>query len=93
VCAALPEKVPAQQVSSIASWTERIRTMVCRDGQPQAIYDCLRLEGLAALEMVDYVTVFSEDTPYQLIKELPPDVLVKGADYAGKPGAQARTAR
>lgn len=41
---ALPEKVPAQQVSSIARWTERIHAMVRRDAQPQAIYDCLRLE-------------------------------------------------
>lgn len=37
---------------------------------------------LAALEMVDYVILFSDDTPYQLIKEVEPDVLVKGADYS-----------
>ncbi len=36
---------------------------------------------LASLEAVDYVVGFSEDTPYQLIKEIVPDVLVKGADY------------
>ncbi|UCH46327.1 MAG: D-glycero-beta-D-manno-heptose 1-phosphate adenylyltransferase [Nitrospiraceae bacterium] len=40
-----------------------------------------RSEVLAALEMVDYVTLFHEDTPYALIKELQPDVLVKGADW------------
>jgi len=40
-----------------------------------------RAEVLSALEMVDYVTVFDEDTPYELIKELKPDVLVKGADW------------
>ena len=34
--------------------------------------------------MVDYVTVFSQDTPYELIKQLRPDVLVKGGDW--KPG-------
>ncbi len=39
---------------------------------------------LAALEFVDYVVVFEEDTPYELIKRVKPDVLVKGADYAGK---------
>jgi len=40
-----------------------------------------RAEVLASLEMVDYVTLFSEDTPYDLIKEIEPDVLVKGADW------------
>ena len=36
---------------------------------------------LAALEFVDHVVVFDEDTPYELIRETRPDVLVKGADY------------
>lgn len=40
-----------------------------------------RAEVLAALAVVDYVVLFSEDTPYELIKELRPDVLVKGADW------------
>ena len=40
-----------------------------------------RAEVLAALYMVDYVTLFDEDTPYELIKEVQPDVLVKGADW------------
>ena len=39
---------------------------------------------LAALEAVDYVVVFDEDTPYDLIKAVEPDVLVKGSDYEGK---------
>ena len=39
---------------------------------------------LAALEAVDYVVVFDEDTPYDLIKAVKPDVLVKGSDYEGK---------
>ncbi|WP_349674929.1 D-glycero-beta-D-manno-heptose 1-phosphate adenylyltransferase [Sulfurovum sp. NBC37-1] len=39
---------------------------------------------LAALESVDYVVPFTEDTPYELIKRVIPDVLVKGADYEGK---------
>jgi len=37
---------------------------------------------LASLECVDYVTVFGEDTPLQVISRLRPDVLVKGSDYA-----------
>ena len=40
-----------------------------------------RAEVLAALEAVDLVVVFEEDTPIELIKRVRPDVLVKGADY------------
>jgi len=40
-----------------------------------------RAEVLASLEMVDYVTIFGEDTPFELIKSLMPDVLVKGGDW------------
>jgi D-beta-D-heptose 7-phosphate kinase/D-beta-D-heptose 1-phosphate adenosyltransferase len=39
---------------------------------------------LAALEAVDFVVPFSEDTPYELIKMIKPDLLVKGGDYEGK---------
>jgi len=39
---------------------------------------------LASLEVVDYVVVFSEDTPYELIKKVMPDTLVKGSDYRGR---------
>lgn len=39
---------------------------------------------LSALECVDYVVIFDEDTPYELIYKIKPDVLVKGADYEGK---------
>ena len=37
---------------------------------------------LAALAMVDCVTVFEQDTPLELIQLLRPDVIVKGGDYA-----------
>jgi rfaE bifunctional protein nucleotidyltransferase chain/domain len=40
-----------------------------------------RAEVLAALEMVDRVVIFPEDTPGPLIDALVPDVLVKGADW------------
>lgn len=36
---------------------------------------------LLALESVDYVVIFGEDTPEKLIRQVRPDVLVKGADY------------
>lgn len=40
-----------------------------------------RAEVLASLEMVDYVILFDEETPYELIKLIQPDVLVKGGDW------------
>ena len=43
-----------------------------------------RAEVLAALACVDYIAIFSETTPYDLIRNLQPDVLVKGADWAEK---------
>jgi len=36
---------------------------------------------LAALHCIDYVILFDEDTPYNLIQKLQPDILVKGGDY------------
>ncbi len=43
-----------------------------------------RLRLLAALEVVDYVVLFEEPDPGRLIEQLAPDVLVKGADWAGR---------
>ena len=40
-----------------------------------------RAEVLSSLEMVDYVTLFNEATPYELITLIQPDVLVKGGDW------------
>ena len=40
-----------------------------------------RAHVLAALEVVDAVVLFDEDTPLELIRSLWPDVLVKGGDY------------
>tara|TARA_B110000008_G_scaffold279621_1_gene327541 strand:+ start:5510 stop:6934 length:1425 start_codon:yes stop_codon:yes gene_type:complete len=39
---------------------------------------------LASLEVVDYLVIFDQDTPYELIQLIKPDVLVKGGDYEGK---------
>ncbi len=39
---------------------------------------------LAGLESVDFIVEFDEDTPYELIKAIKPDILVKGGDYEGK---------
>lgn len=51
-----------------------------RPVQPQLA----RARVLAALTCVDYVTIFSETTPYRTIQALKPDILVKGADWKGK---------
>lgn len=37
---------------------------------------------LAALEVVDVVVIFEQDTPLELVRHLEPDVIVKGGDYA-----------
>jgi rfaE bifunctional protein nucleotidyltransferase chain/domain len=36
---------------------------------------------LASLQFVDAIVLFNEETPYELINKIQPDVLVKGADY------------
>jgi len=50
------------------------------EGRPAVGQDA-RAVVLAALERVDAVVVFEEDTPLELIRALQPDLLVKGADY------------
>ncbi len=40
-----------------------------------------RAHILAALDCIDYVVIFDEDTPLEVITELKPDILVKGGDY------------
>ncbi|MCX8026278.1 MAG: D-glycero-beta-D-manno-heptose 1-phosphate adenylyltransferase [Thermodesulfovibrionales bacterium] len=41
-----------------------------------------RVEVLLALQCIDFVTIFEEDTPYNLIKLLKPNILVKGGDWS-----------
>lgn len=51
-------------------------------GASRPVHDEIaRATVLSALDMVDAVVVFDEDTPIDLIRALRPDVLVKGADY------------
>lgn len=40
-----------------------------------------RMQVLAALEAIDYVVIFDEENPLKIIKELQPDILVKGGDW------------
>jgi len=44
----------------------------------------IRARQMAALQVVDFVTVFTEDTPEAFLKLLKPQIHVKGGDYAGK---------
>jgi rfaE bifunctional protein nucleotidyltransferase chain/domain len=50
------------------------------DSRPIIVEESRR-EILLALKAVDFVFLFSEDTPLELIKEIKPDVLVKGGDW------------
>ncbi len=63
--------------------SDRSVTVLKGEGRPINI-QLDRAYILAALEAVDYVVVFDEDTPYNLIKAIKPHVLVKGGDYEGK---------
>lgn len=40
-----------------------------------------RMEILKAMKYIDYVIIFEQDTPYELIEKIQPDILVKGGDY------------
>ena len=40
-----------------------------------------RAQVMASLHFVDFVVLFDEDTPYELINFIKPDILVKGSDY------------
>lgn len=51
-----------------------------KPGRP-IIPEAERAEVLSSLQMVDYVVIFDEETPYELIKFIMPDVLVKGGDW------------
>lgn len=52
-------------------------------GSPRPIIkQAQRAELLASIHAVDYITIFSEDTPHEVIKTLQPDVLAKGSNYS-----------
>lgn len=50
------------------------------NGRPINIQDD-RILILSALKYVEHVLVFDEDTPYELIQKIKPDIIVKGGDY------------
>jgi D-glycero-beta-D-manno-heptose 1-phosphate adenylyltransferase len=55
--------------------------------------DSERAELVAALEPVDYVVIFAEDTADRLLRALRPRVYVKGGDYSADSLPEAKTAR
>ncbi len=65
----------------VAVNADRTVTALKGDGRP-ILPLAERMEILAALEAVDYVVAFDEETPAQVIQELMPDVLVKGGDWS-----------
>lgn len=51
-------------------------------GETRPVQDEMsRAHMLASMFFVDAVVIFNEDTPYELIKTIRPDILVKGSDY------------
>jgi rfaE bifunctional protein nucleotidyltransferase chain/domain len=52
-----------------------------KPGERPIQHEMDRAKILAALRSVDYVVMFSEETPEKLIKAIKPDILAKGADY------------
>jgi D-beta-D-heptose 7-phosphate kinase/D-beta-D-heptose 1-phosphate adenosyltransferase len=52
-------------------------------GRP-LVPECDRAQVLAALEAVDFVVLFGDETPQRLISEVRPHILVKGSDYKVK---------
>jgi rfaE bifunctional protein nucleotidyltransferase chain/domain len=73
-------RVPKVTLSSSAQQRSSTRRLKGPDRPVRPEAD--RAYVLAALESVDAVTVFEEDTPLELIRHLRPDVLVKGGDYS-----------
>lgn len=59
-----------------------VRALKGEDRPINCEYD--RAAMLCAMEFVDFVVIFDELTPHELIKSIRPDTLVKGADYTGK---------
>jgi len=65
----------------VALNSDRTVRVLKGEGRP-ILNEAERAEVVSALEAVDYVVVFDEATPRELISDLLPDVLVKGGDWA-----------
>ena len=77
----------------VAVNTDRsVRCLGKGEGRPLVDQDA-RARVVAGLGCVDWVTLFDEETPEQLIAEVRPDVLVKGGDYSEEKVAGAEVVR
>ena len=65
-----------------------VRSLDKGTGRPIVPQD-QRAAVLAGLACVDFVVIFNEPTPQALVEAIKPDVLIKGADWKGKPVAGA----
>ena len=85
---------PPRWATSSSSGSTPTRASASSRGRPaRSIGEADRAELLAALECVDAVTVFDDETPLDLIEAIRPDVLVKGGDYRPDRGRRPRGGR
>ncbi len=75
------EKARAEGDILIVGLNSDISTRNIKGPKRPIVDENSRSRTLAAMEFVDAVVLFDEDTPYNLIKSILPDVLIKGKDY------------
>ena len=73
-------RIDPETLLAHVGWMRRMARSLVLD--PDRADDLVQQTLLAALESVDYVVLFEEDTPLELIRTVVPDVLVKGGDWA-----------
>jgi D-beta-D-heptose 7-phosphate kinase/D-beta-D-heptose 1-phosphate adenosyltransferase len=73
---------PATKMASVINSDSSVKRLKGPNRPIQPEWD--RAQIVAAQSSVDAVILFNEDTPYQLIQALLPDVITKGADYSSK---------
>jgi rfaE bifunctional protein nucleotidyltransferase chain/domain len=75
------EKAKAEGDILIVGLNSDLSTRNIKGPERPIVDENSRSRTLAAMEFVDAVVLFDEDTPYNLIKNILPDVLIKGKDY------------
>jgi len=75
------EKAKAEGDILIVGLNSDLSTTNIKGPERPIVDEHSRSRTLAAMEFVDAVIIFDENTPYNLIKNLLPDILIKGKDY------------
>ena len=75
------EKAKAEGDILIVGLNSDLSTRNIKGPERPVVDENSRSRTLAAMEFVDAVVLFDEDTPYNLISKIIPDVLIKGKDY------------